>query len=182
MSFLDNLRIGSFKDDDDDYGYDDEEEYEDDYEDEDDEPRKGGFGRILGGKKTSDNYNNNVTSMRSSKKYDVVVVKPTNMTEAHNIVQNLIDGKATVVNLEGIDVSIAQRIIDYTAGACYAVGGNLQSVSTYIFVVSPRDIDILGDIKESGADNSSVIDIASLSEAPEGTTATVGQTTTFTQI
>ena len=45
---------------------------------------------------------------------------------------------ATVVlNLEGIDVELAQRIIDFTSGACYSLGGSLQKVSSYIFILGP---------------------------------------------
>ena len=49
---------------------------------------------------------------------------------------------------EGLDVEIAQRIIDFTSGSCYAIGGNLQKVSNYIFIVTPKSVDI------SGADGS----------------------------
>ena len=34
-----------------------------------------------------------------------------------------------VLNFEGLDVEVAQRIIDFTSGSCYAIGGNLRKVS-----------------------------------------------------
>ena len=57
-------------------------------------------------------------------------------------------GKAVVLNLEGIHVDIAQRIIDYSAGSCYAIRGNLQKITNYIFLVTPPNVDISGDIPE----------------------------------
>ena len=41
------------------------------------------------------------------------------------------------LNLEGMDLEIAQRIIDFTSGATYAISGNLQKISNYIFLVTP---------------------------------------------
>ena len=47
----------------------------------------------------------------------------------------------------GIDVELAQRIIDFTSGACYSLGGTLQKVSSYIFVLGPYNVDITGDLQ-----------------------------------
>ena len=52
-----------------------------------------------------------------------------------------------ILNLEGIDVELAQRIIDFTSGACYSLGGSLQKVSSYIFVLGPSNVDITGDLQ-----------------------------------
>ena len=50
--------------------------------------------------------------------------------------------------LEGIHVEVAQRVIDYSAGSCYAMRGNLQKITSYIFLVTPPNVDISGDIPE----------------------------------
>lgn len=42
---------------------------------------------------------------------------------------------------------LAQRIIDFTSGACYSLGGSLQQVSSYIFVLGPYNVDITGDLQ-----------------------------------
>ena len=54
-----------------------------------------------------------------------------------------------VVNLEGIDLMEAQRIMDFIAGCIYAVNGNMCQVSRYIFIFSPQGIDISGDYLKS---------------------------------
>ena len=53
-----------------------------------------------------------------------------------------------VLNLEGLDVDIAQRIIDFTSGSCFAISGNLQKISHYIFIITPASVDISGDFQE----------------------------------
>ena len=52
------------------------------------------------------------------------------------------------VSLEGIDVELAQRIIDFSSGSCYAIGGGLQKVSSYIFILTPSNVEISGDIQD----------------------------------
>ena len=48
-------------------------------------------------------------------------------------------------NLEGLDLEVAQRIIDFTSGATFAINGNLQKISNYIFIITPASVDISGD-------------------------------------
>ena len=52
-----------------------------------------------------------------------------------------------LLNLEGLDVDIAQRIIDFTSGSTYAISGNLQKISRYIFIITPASVDISGDFQ-----------------------------------
>ena len=43
---------------------------------------------------------------------------------------------------------LAQRIIDFTSGATFAISGNLQKISNYIFLVTPTNVDISGDLQD----------------------------------
>lgn len=95
-----------------------------------------------------------ITPMRSGSKrssqavnMEVCVIKPTTMEEAREIADTLVDNSTVILNLEGIDVELAQRIIDFTSGACYSLGGSLQQVSSYIFVLGPYNVDITGDLQ-----------------------------------
>ncbi len=85
---------------------------------------------------------------QSARGLEVVVIRPESMEDAKEITDTLLTGKAVVLNLEGIHVEIAQRIIDYSAGSTYAIRGNLQKITNYIFLVTPPNVDISGDIPE----------------------------------
>ena len=50
--------------------------------------------------------------------------------------------------MEGIDLDLAQRIIDFASGSSYALRGNLRKISNYIFIVTPTGVDISGDYQE----------------------------------
>ncbi|MCR5674397.1 MAG: cell division protein SepF [Lachnospiraceae bacterium] len=93
------------------------------------------------------------TVSRSSKKTvstggEVCVIKPTSVEEAREVTETLLANRVVVLNLEGLDVDIAQRIIDFTSGSTYAVSGNLQKISRYIFIITPASVDISGDFQE----------------------------------
>lgn len=79
---------------------------------------------------------------------EVCVIKPTKVEDYREIADTLLSGCTVVLNLEGIDVELAQRIIDFSSGSCYAIGGGLQKVSSYIFILTPSSVEISGDIQD----------------------------------
>ena len=93
-----------------------------------------------------------VTPMRPSRKVasngmEVCIIRPMNFDDAREITETLLMNRPVILNVEGLDVDIAQRIIDCTSGSCFAINGNLQPVSKYIFIVTPANIDISGDVQ-----------------------------------
>ena len=78
---------------------------------------------------------------------EVCVIKPTSVEDAIEITETLLANRTVVLNLEGLDVDIAQRIIDFTSGSCFAISGNLQKISRYIFIITPASVDISGDFQ-----------------------------------
>ncbi len=79
---------------------------------------------------------------------EVCVIKPTSMEETKEIVDTLRDNCTVVLNLEGLDVEDAQRIIDFVSGASYAIDGTLRMVSSLIFILTPFGVEISGDIQD----------------------------------
>lgn len=79
---------------------------------------------------------------------EVCVIKPNSVEDAREITETLLANRTVVLNMEGLDVDIAQRIIDFTSGSCYAISGNLQKISHYIFIITPASVDISGDFQE----------------------------------
>ena len=78
---------------------------------------------------------------------EVCVIKPSAIEDELEITDTLLNGRTVVINMEGLNVEIAQRIIDFTSGATYAMRGNLQKISNYIFLATPNGVDISGDIQ-----------------------------------
>lgn len=144
----------------------DDDDYEDDFFDEEDDfedtPKKSFFKRNkkhdLDDEDDDDYFeekksaNNKITPMRQPVRrgaaMEVCVIKPTAVDEAREITETLLSGRTVILNLEGLDLEVAQRIIDFTSGATFAISGNLQKISNYIFLVTPTNVDISGDLQD----------------------------------
>lgn len=74
--------------------------------------------------------------------------QPKDLEDIRDFADELLMGKSILLNLEKTDYEKAQRIIDFISGACYALDGNLQRVSEYVFVVTPRSTDLSGEFEE----------------------------------
>ncbi len=101
--------------------------------------------------------NSKVVPMRgaSSSDMEVCVIKPTHYENTKDIIDTLLEGKSVVLNLEGIKIDLAQRIVDSVIGGCYAISGNLQKISGYIYLVTPQSVDITGDFQDVVSDTGS---------------------------
>ena len=141
---------------------DEDDYYDDDYYDEPDEtpkqsqPKKQPAQREepVQAEETVKKPNSKITPMtRQPRKLtgagmEVCVIKPTSVEDGREITETLLANRTVVLNLEGLDVDVAQRIIDFTSGSCFAISGNLQKISHYIFIITPPSVDISGDFQE----------------------------------
>ncbi len=141
---------------------DEDEDYDDYMDDEEDVvDRRSRFGRRETVSLDEDDYKpqrSKITQMPTrrknaplSNKMGVCVVKPTHVEDGQVIIDTLLQNRTVVVNLEGIGIDTAQRIMDITFGANVALDGHLQQISKNIFIVTPRSVDISGDFSDSFA-------------------------------
>ncbi len=133
---------------------DDEDDYYDEYE-EDEEEHTSLFSRKSSedDHKASKQNNNKITPLRSVKKSGssnmaVSFVKPTSYDDVKDIAEALLDDKIVLLNMEGLDLGLAQRIIDFSSGACYALDGTLQKIGNYNYILTPSSVDLSGDFQD----------------------------------
>lgn len=100
------------------------------------------------------------TNGQQNRQMEVCVIKPTSVEDGREISDTLLAGRAVILNLEGLQVNIAQRIIDFSSGACYSMNGNLQKVSSYIFVITPESVEISGDFQDLLSTGANGFDVA----------------------
>ncbi len=159
--FMDFLRLTDPEDDYDDDLFDDDDDddyyeppkkkvrdqsYYDDEDDDDYAPKKpkARQTKVSGPSKlVSINSRNNNRSMSQ-----VYVIKPQEFNDAQKVTSYLKEGRTVVINMEGIEVRSAQRIIDFIGGACEALDGSLQGISEKIFIAAPHNIDVTGDLRD----------------------------------
>lgn len=117
------------------------EEESGDYEEEFDGPTiVHQFGKKNGSEKGVKN-----NTMEESKQAEVRIIAPTSYDDAKEIVEALHNRICVVLKLEDLDFELAVRILDFTIGACYAMGGSIQKISMRIFVVTPNAVKLSGE-------------------------------------
>ena len=147
---LDAMKLG----DEDDYDYDDEDLDEEEYEEKKTPFRRNSSSQEKDNETKKISSISRFTTMKGGKRgstssgMEVCVIKPSSFDDAREISETLLANHTVILNMEGVDLALAQRIIDFISGSCYAIDGNLQKVSNYIFIVTPSDVDISGDLQE----------------------------------
>jgi len=75
-------------------------------------------------------------------------IKPTSMENAKEITDTMLENKTVVLNLEGNDVELARRILDFAMGTTYALNGTIQKISSSIYIIAPESVDISGAFQD----------------------------------
>ncbi len=91
----------------------------------------------------------NVVSLQSVQKSSkVILVEPRVYAEAQDITDHLKNRRSVVVNLQRIGHEEGRQIVDFLSGAVYALGGDIQKVGSSIFLCTPDNVEISGNISE----------------------------------
>lgn len=89
-----------------------------------------------------------VLSMNNNNGLKVVIQSPQNILEARELCDHLKSNKPVIMNVEGIDTPLAQRMVDFLSGSVYTLDGDIQKISNGIFLATPASIEITGDLKD----------------------------------
>ena len=91
----------------------------------------------------------NVVSLQSIQKSSkVFLVEPRVYAEAQDIADQLKNRRAVVVNLQRIEKDQGKRIVDFLSGTVYAIGGDIQKIGTDIFLCTPDNVEVSGNISQ----------------------------------
>lgn len=83
--------------------------------------------------------------------YEVMVVSPKSFDESLEITKNLIDRRTVVLNLELLDHEQSQRVVDFLAGATYALSGHQQKIGEGVFIFTPNNVNITAEQEKKAA-------------------------------
>ena len=74
------------------------------------------------------------------------IAKPTNFDQVDEIIVELKQKNAVVINLEYVSKDVARRIVDVMSGAVHALDGHIQKISNSIFLIAPTYYEISTEI------------------------------------
>ena len=87
-----------------------------------------------------------VVNINTTTQLAVVLVKPDRFETAAEIADHLKDKRTVVLNLEQTNKDIARRLVDFLSGVAYANNGQIKRVANSTFIITPYNVDIMGDL------------------------------------
>ena len=133
MSFIDELKKLT-------HPYEDEDE---EFEDFEDDPRRDAFEDR---RSKIEDRRNKVVNIHATTQLKVVLVKPERFENASEIADHLREKRTVVLNLESTNKEIARRLLDFLSGVAYANEGKIKKVAISTYIITPYNVDILGDL------------------------------------
>ncbi len=149
MSWLDNIKKGLIGD---------EEEYEDQFIDDGPQMVNNNSGNGIGFEAEDDAADesakkNKVVNINATTQLKVVLVKPERFEDASTIADHLNNKRTVVLNLESTGKEVSRRLVDFLSGVAYANNGQIKRVANSTFIITPYNVDIMGDLLDELENN-----------------------------
>lgn len=94
-----------------------------------------------------------VVNLTGNTQLQVVLVKPDRFDTVSEVADHLRDKKAIVLNLESTNKDVARRLVDFLSGCAYALDGKIKKVAISTYIITPYNVDIVGDLVEELENN-----------------------------
>lgn len=89
---------------------------------------------------------NKVVNIHATTQLQVILVKPEQFDDASAIADHLNAKRTVVLNLESAAKELSRRLIDFLSGVAYANNGQIKRVANSTFIITPYNVDIMGDL------------------------------------
>jgi cell division inhibitor SepF len=89
---------------------------------------------------------NKVVNIHTTAQLQVVLVKPERFEDASSIADHLNEKRSVVLNLESTNKEVSRRLVDFLSGVAYANNGQIKRVANSTFIITPYNVDIMGDL------------------------------------
>ena len=90
--------------------------------------------------------NNKVVNINAKTQLSVVLMKPEKFEQAADVADHLRERRTVVLNLEQTNKDVARRMVDFLSGVTYAQDGKIKKVANSTFIITPYNVDIMGDL------------------------------------
>jgi len=78
----------------------------------------------------------------------VHVVEPRGFNDAQEVGDRLKANQPVILNLQGLDRDLQRRLIDFSSGLAYALGGSMSRVADQVFLLTPSNVEVSQEEKE----------------------------------
>jgi cell division inhibitor SepF len=75
------------------------------------------------------------------------VVTPRSFNDAQQVADEFKRSKPVIINLQATDRELSKRLIDFSSGMTYALGGGMQRIAQGIFLLTPENVEVSAEEK-----------------------------------
>ena len=79
--------------------------------------------------------------------FSMHMVTPRSFNDAQSIADEFKRSKPVIINLQSTDRELSKRLIDFSSGMTYALGGGMQRIAQGIFLLTPQNVDVSAEEK-----------------------------------
>lgn len=94
-----------------------------------------------------------VVDIHTTAKLQVVLKKPEHFDEATTIADELLEKRTVVLNLEFTAKDEAGKLLCFLSGVAYANGGKLKKIANNTYIITPYNVDVMGDLLDELENN-----------------------------
>jgi cell division inhibitor SepF len=73
------------------------------------------------------------------------VVTPTSFNDAQDVGDLFKRQQPVILNLSGVERDLARRLLDFSSGVTYALGGSVERVAPQVYLLTPADVEVSAD-------------------------------------
>ena len=90
---------------------------------------------------------------------EVAIFAPAVFSDVTDIADALRSRHVAIVNLQGADRSLLQRVVDFTSGVAYTIDGKIQKLADAIYLVVPAGVAVNSAGVREAIENDALIDL-----------------------
>lgn len=72
-------------------------------------------------------------------------VSPSSFNDAQEVGDLFKSTQPVIINLTGLDRDLARRLLDFSSGVAYGLGGHVERVASHVYLLTPADVDVPAD-------------------------------------
>lgn len=76
------------------------------------------------------------------------VLAPHSFNQAQELADTFKGNQPVVMNLREADRDVARRLIDFSSGLCYGLGGRIERLDSQVFLVTPPSVEVSDDERQ----------------------------------
>lgn len=89
--------------------------------------------------------------MVDAKRHQTMIYQFTNYDETRPTIDDLLESRSVLINLDGLDDDVRQRVVDTFIGACYAINATIRKVAAYTYLLAPESVVVNGGYADDAA-------------------------------